>query len=350
VVPNDVQGQKKWKEKISRIHNSLAYLKTMHFWDLFNALKEDCEFYLVHNSNKIWYTSARPLPENAQMVPYYEEGKYDFAILDVDQQIVNPNLGKTKIFKELNKTIQDIPKMVINHGSPVYPEYCKLDDGKMTDADAERIVRNGIKEMVGDMPTVTNSHEAASEREWGWGTPIWHGMNPDDWYDMPKEPRVFTALSPGGCDEYYNREAMNEVSHILGEKYGYKLWWAKVNVDTGHSFDDYRKYLGSSLIYLDTSFRTPMNRARTEAMLSGSCIVQVEGAHDLERFITPGEDMIIVPNNVDVIADMLVDLIENHYKDCIEIGQRGKKTARKIFNYKRYREDWLNFIHKELKI
>ena len=56
---------------------------TMHFYDLFNALKKDCEFYLCYNTNKIWYLNTRPLPKNAHFVAYYEPGKYDFAILDV---------------------------------------------------------------------------------------------------------------------------------------------------------------------------------------------------------------------------------------------------------------------------
>jgi intein/homing endonuclease len=237
----------------------------MHFYDLFNALKDDCEFYLCHNTNKIWYLNTRPLPKNAHFVAYYEPGKYDFAILDVDQQLVNNDIGKRKIYIDLNNLIQDIPKVVINHGTPVYPEYCKM--GDMTYKDSENIVIKEIKNLVGDNPMVVNSYESASEREWGWGTPIWHGMNPKDWVDLPKEPRIFTALSPGGCDNYYNREAMNEVSYILNDKYGYNLWWAKVNVDTGHRFEDYKNFLGASLIYLDTSFRTPMNRARTEAMM-----------------------------------------------------------------------------------
>jgi len=322
----------------------------MHFYDLFNALEKDCEFYVCHNTNKQWYHNSRPLPKNAHPVSYFEKDKYDFAILDVDQQLINPDLGKTKVFVDFNKTVQGLPKVIINHGSPVYPEFFKKDNNQMPNDEAQRQTIEMMKELVGDTPMVLNSFEGSTEREWGWGTPIWHGMNPNDWLDLPKEPRIFTALSPGGCDTYYNREMMNQVSYILEDRYSHKLWWAKVNTDTGHSFDEYRKFLGSSLIYLDTSFRTPMNRARTEAMLSGSCIVQVEGAHDLERFAKPGDNMILVPNDAEQIASILVDLIENQYEDCIAIGKRGKETAKEIFNYKRYRDDWLNFIHSVLKI
>jgi glycosyltransferase involved in cell wall biosynthesis len=198
------------------------------------------------------------------------------------------------------------------------------------------------------MEMIVNSHRAAAPAEWGWGTPIVHGMNPEDWFDLEKEPRVFTALSPGGCDEYYNRECANEVATILKNKYGHELWWAKVNVDTGKSFDFYRKFLGTSLVYFDSSFRTPMNRGRTEAMLSGCCVVQVEGAHDLERFARPGKNMVIVPNRPEEIAATITDLIENRFEETKKIGQEGKKTALEFFTYPRYRADWLEFLKQKI--
>jgi len=320
---------------------------TMHFWDLFNALKDDADFFLAHNSSKKWYLETRPLPENAQYVPYYEKGKYDLAILDVDQQCVNPNLGKTRLYKEMRDLIKDIPVIVINHGSPVYPEFLKIGDGESFKY-AEKKCKRDMRELVGNRTMVLNSHSGATEAEWGWGEPIIHGMNPADWLDLVKEPRVFTALSPAGCDLYYNRERMNELSQVLSTKYGITLWWARVNADTEKSFDTYREFLGKSLIYIDTSVRTPMNRGRTEAMLSGCCVVQVEGAHDLDKFAVNGENMIIVPDNAEEIAKQVNDLLENGYKKCVEIGQAGKQTAIEKFNYTRYRQDWLDLIAKKI--
>ena len=32
----------------------------------------------------------------------------------------------------------------------------------------------------------------------GLGVSDYPGYNPDDWWDLEKEPRIFTALSPGG--------------------------------------------------------------------------------------------------------------------------------------------------------
>lgn len=318
---------------------------SMHQFDMFNALKDDADFYLCHNSNRSWPLEARPVPENVHFVSYYEAGVYDLAILHVDQQLVNEQIGKRKVYVELNEYIQDIPKVVINHGSPVYPEHlCHPAFGCADFEQAEIKCRELIKELIGNNPMVVNSYEAASEREWGWGTPIVHGMNPDDWRDLPKEPRIFTALSPGGCDEYYNRATMQETARILEEKYGWQLWWAKVNVKTDKSFDFYRDFLGGSLLYLDTSIRTPMNRGRTEAMLSGCCVLQVEGAHDLDRFAKDGVNMIVVPNNPEIIAERAVQILEGEYKRAVEIGQAGRQTAIEMFGRERYRQDWLTLI------
>lgn len=333
------------------IHNKLKVVCTtwhvMHFWDLFNALKEDANFYLIHNNHRSWkdkrFLACRPIPENATFVPYYEKGKYDLAILDVDQQLVNPELGKTQMMKELKEEIEgDIPIIFINHGSPVYPEFLKRDS--MTEKDAQKKCIKIIKEFIGEHIMVVNSYTAATEKEWGWGYPIWHGLDMKEWYCLPKEPRIFTALSPGGCDTYYNRECAVEVMRILEENYGYKMFWAKVNVKFD-ILDEYKQFLGSSLLYFDPSFRTPMNRARTEAMLSGCCVIQVENAHDLDKFAKDGENMVIVPNNPKEITKIIVNFLQKNYKKAFKIGQNCRETAIKLFDREKYRINWLKLIN-----
>lgn len=327
----------------------------MHWHDMFNALKDDAHFYLIDNPAKEWrreeYLASRPIPDNVTFVPYYEKGKYDFAILNVDQQCINPKLGKSQVVRELDENIQDIPKVFINHATPVYPEFV-MEEG-MTKQEAEKVVIEKIKEIVKDNIMVVNSYKAVEE--WGWGNPIWHGINSDEWVPMLKEPRVATAVSPGGCDEYYNRMVMNRVAQTLPEQNGHILWWAKNNTsklfrmgDTYTKAENYKNFLGQSLIYFDGTFRTPMNRGRTEAMLSGCCVVQVEGAHDLERFAKDGENIILVPNDVEKIVNKLNVLLESEYEKCIEIGKNARQTAIKHFNYKRYRSDWLSLINNKI--
>ena len=122
-------------------------------------------------------------------------------------------------------------------------------------------------------------------------------MDVDEWQDLTKEPMVVSAISAGGLSEYYNRMMFDETMRVLQEQYSITLRFARVNVDTQKSFEYYKDFLGRALVYFDPSIRTPMNRARTEAMLSGSCVVQVEGAHDLDRFAKPDENMVLLENN-----------------------------------------------------
>lgn len=319
-----------------------------HQWDMINALKNDCEFYFGLNVKRHWLISQRPLPQNLNFVTHYEKGKYDIAILHVDQTSVVSSSQKHMIFKHFNETITDVPKIILNHGTPVCEQ--QIDDinlgltEKETDMECIRLMR----EMIGENVMVVNSHAAASEKEWGFGHPVIHGMDPNEWQDLTKEPRVFTALSAYGLSRYYNRECIGETAEELYEKYGHMLHYAKINVNVGKTPEEYKKYLGKSLIYLDTSFRTPMNRARTEAFLSGCCVVQVEGAHDLELWAKGGENIIIVPNNPAEIARVVADLLDNGYDRAVKIGQEGKKMAMREFSRERYRLDWLKLLNRVL--
>lgn len=330
----------------------------MHYYDLINALKDHANFTLIPNNNRSWrderFLALRPIPANLKFAPYYEKGKYDFAILGIDQQCVNQDLGKSKVYLELNAEIQDIPKVVINHGSPVYPEF--LTDSDTNAAEAEVKCRMIVRGLVGKNPMVVNSQTAASEKEWGWGTPIWHGMDSTEWVrEYTKEPRVVTALSPAGTDAYYNRACMNDTGAELKRLYGYELQWARVSMyalKTDQSWDNYRKFLGQGLVYLDTSIRTPMNRARTEAMLAGCAIVQVDGAHDLDVETSMGtmrDKFIIVPNNPLAIAERIHELL-NDPATAKRYGQLAREFAQNVFTRERYKNSWLDFIKMTLDL
>jgi hypothetical protein len=315
-----------------------------HQWDMIRALREDCEFYYCLTVFTNWNASRRPLPSEINFVTHYEPGKYDVAILHIDQGVVTPNSQKTMIYKHFNSIITDIPKIVLNHGTPVFSEYFSAIGLSLSDEKAEQFCIDTIRKLVSENVMVVNSYTAASDKEWGFGVPIIHGMDANEWYDLPKEPRAFTALSPAGFDKYYNRECMNDVYDILKNRYGHNLYYARKNIDFGNSPESYKRYLGKSLLYVDTSIRTPMNRARTEAFLSGCCIIQVEGAHDLERWAKNGENIILVPNDPQEIAKVIAELLHTGYQKAIQIGRKGKEMAIKEFNPERYRKDWLQLL------
>jgi len=303
-----------------------------HCAHIYELVKLPYEFGMMVNSRRVWAYNSRPIPGNVELVPYYEPGKYDLAILNVDQQCAHPDIGKGILYRELNELIQDIPKIVINHGSPVWPEWFAKD----------KIVKK-IKEIIGANQMVVNSYRAAEE--WGWGRPIIHGLDPDEWFDLPKEARIVTAVSPAGLDTYYNRELFRQTCDILKHQ-GIKIIEFRMDI-VFKDWKEYRDFLGRSLIYLDYSKDTPLNRARTEAMLSGCCVVTVAG-HDTERFIKDGENAMLVKNNPNHVAQVLGELIAD-YDRCVRIGQAGKEMAKEYFSKEQYQNNWIQLINETIE-
>lgn len=309
------------------------------------AKKYPVKFSYLRNNVRRWSEySARPepttwlTPDQFEWVDTYEPGKYDLAILHVDQQHVDPAIGKGQLYRDLNSVIKDIPKMVINHGTPMwdekYTEDYVINGGDVIDGKGTHRL-DGMKNLIGDNFMVVNSYEAVNR--WGWGYPLIHGMDTDEWVDLPKEPRVTIALSPGGLDKYYNRYLLASIKGDVWEKTGIRVM--QVTVDyTAKNWNDYRNYLGSSLIYVNPTLDSPMPRARTEAMLSGCCVL-TSRYHGADEFIDHGKDGFIVPDNPLSYAEAINQLINHNYQEAIAIGQRGKQKAQKLFNVERYLDD-----------
>jgi glycosyltransferase involved in cell wall biosynthesis len=271
------------------------------------------------------------------MVPHYEAGKYDFALLHLDQQCLADNLlerGKGSLYRELNETIQDIPKIVLMHGTPFYPEHFATQQEMIDKA----------KELIGDNFVITNSKAAAEQ--WGFGYPIWHGMDPKEWYDLPKEPRVVTMIGPAGLDWYYDRNFLKAVKDYLEEE---GIMHCHITADwAANNWEEYRQFLGRSLLYFNPTRESPMPRARTEAMLSGSCVLTTPN-QDADQFIKDGDNGFIIPRNPKKVVELIKSLMKD-YDLALKIGQAGKKTAIETFSHKRFEDDWKKMIQLALKI
>lgn len=319
------------------------------------AKKYPIKFHYLENNVRRWSKySARPEPttwlskDEFEWVTYYEPGKYDLAILHVDQQHTDPRIGKGWLYNDLNDIIQDIPKIVVNHGTPMWDEYY-TEDIVINGGEAQtmkgpvRIV--GMKEKIGDNFMIVNSYEAVER--WGWGYPIIHGLDKDEWFDLPKEPRVVLSLSPGGLDKYYNRTLITAIKSAVKERTGLDVMHIQVNIKFEEdNFNQYREFIGSSLISIVPFKDSPMPRSRTEAMLSGACVL-TSRYHGAEDFIEHGVDGFIVPDNPLSYANAIYHLINGSYKDAVEIGQRAKAKAQKLFDIDRYHKD-LNFVINEV--
>lgn len=286
------------------------------------------------------------------LVPHYEKGKYDLAILHLDQQCLEESLwdrGKGSLYRELNEVITDIPKVVIMHGTPYYPEvfecditeenYSQLGFTKDQIGMSSKLI-NTFKEIAGNNTVICNSNQAV--KQWGIGSSIIHGMDPKEWWDLPKEPRVITMISPGGLDKYYDRVFLGAVKEELAER---NISLCHITVDAQFkNWDEYRDFMGRSLIYFNPTKESPMPRARTEAMLSGCCVLTTPH-QDADTFIEHGKNGFIVKRNPAEVADMIEELIHD-YKLAVKIGQEGKKTAMERFSMERYQKDWADLIYK----
>jgi len=189
---------------------------------------------------------------------------------------------------------------------------------------------------------IVNSYEAVNR--WGWGYPIIHGIDPDEWdSSLPKEARVVMSLSPGGLDKYYNRSLITAMKSDVSEMVGTNLTHFNVNYDPKDGYD-YKQFFGSSLLHTYPFRDSPMPRARTEAMMSG-CVVLSSKHHNADEFIEQGVNGFILPDNPMSYAETIKQLMNYNYKECIEIGQRARETAIEYFHIDRFLEDWWELLN-----
>lgn len=302
-----------------------------HQYSLITAFPE-INFYYIKYRARQWNEESRPVPKNLFFVEHYEPGIYDFAILHLDQQCLYGD-RKGEPYRMMNEIIQDIPKIVINHGTPHF-----------LNKDTEEL-KEQMRKEVGDNYMIVNCEQAA--REWGFGKTIIHGISPTDFCPAKeKVNRIITTISPNhnpekdGWREYYNRYFFRDV---------------KEKVDIVHigndikfsSYEEYRKYLGESLVYFNPTKHSPMPRSRTEAMLAGACIVSTP-FHDWEKYIENGKNgFIISGDDVEEAVEILKWLQRNPTK-AQEIGEAGRRTAMYHFSPERYRRDWQEVIKRVL--
>lgn len=333
---------------VNHLSNQYEMLKLAEHYDV--------EFTYLRNNVRRWsryHQSMRPWPDHLKWADYYQPGKYDLAILHVDQQHVNPDIGKGHIYEQMNEVIQDIPKIVINHGTPMYPEMYEEDivinGGEFHTPKGVKHIK-GMKEKIGDNFMIVNSYDSVDR--WGWGYPLIHGMEEKEWFDLPKEPRAVIQLSPGGLDRYYNRELLSHIKVQVMDKMGGMLkhvsvdpvFWGQAKAP--YDWQEYREYIGKSLLYINMTKDSPMPRSRTEAMFSGCCVLTSK-YHNADEFIEHGKNGFIVPDNPYSYAEAIAQLINYNYKEAVEIGKAGRETAKKVFSLDAYLKE-LYFIVSEV--
>ncbi len=307
----------------------------------------DVEFTYLQNNVRRWgRNSHRQQPDHLNWASYYEPGKYDVAILSVDQQCVDPQIGKGHLYRHLNEVIQDIPKIVINHGTPMwderYTEDIVINGGEILDSKGKPRHIDGMKQLVGDNFMIVNSYESVNR--WGWGYPLIHGMTQNDWLDLPKEPLVVLPLSPAGLDKYYNRQLISHIKEGLPDRVGLEVLHTNVNYAVV-DWQDYKETIGRALVTIFPFKDSPMPRSRTEAMLSGSCVLSSR-YHNADEFIKTGKNGFIMPDNPLSYIETIDQLVNHNFREAELIGQAGKKTALEYFTEERYQADLYEILTK----
>lgn len=323
------------------------------------------------------------MPPNLRQVEDFVKGYYDFALLHIDQQSIyehgrGNSVDKGRLFLELKRRIQtedpDLPIVVINHMTPFHDQY----------ETHETVAK--IKELVEGCIVINNSYTAADQ--WGFGETITHGLHAEEWGFDPevleetgrrvapvKEPRAVIVMSGGGMAKAYRREFANAVVKRLQEK-EVPIEWIGVTRKQFPDFNGYRDYLARSLVFFFPAWQSPRPRSRTEAMLSGCCIVTTP-YHDADTFIDSGalkqkqENGRIVEehleyddktngfltsiekptdprviDNPDYTADLIRHLVIDKPELAREIGKRGQEYARKHFNHEHFEKQWEDFLKK----
>ena len=247
---------------------------------------------------RVNYDHLRPeLEKMFQWVTYYEEGRYDAAILHLDLDFIEPlkkALSRRRIYEELDGLIRHIPKIVIVHGSCV---------------ETESRARE-VRELIGDNYAVVSSDAVAEQL--GTGHVIAAGVISDDWYDLTKEPRIVTncvrVTSLGVAVIESLREALEKRNIdlcVIGIDFVPKTW------------EEYRDFLGRSLIYVAPPACS--ERPKLEAMLSGCCVLA-------------GEPLKIA----NLIEELIIDP-----ESAIAMGRAAKTAATRCYDWTRYSLEWL---------
>ena len=125
------------------------------------AKKYPVKFFYIENNVRRWSKyGGRPEPttwlskDEFEWITHYDPGKYDVAIMRNDQQHVDPMIGKGQLYRALDQVIQDIPKITVCHGTPMWDEQFTEDIVKFG---GEAITKRGMRKIDGMKQLVKNS-------------------------------------------------------------------------------------------------------------------------------------------------------------------------------------------------
>jgi glycosyltransferase involved in cell wall biosynthesis len=303
-----------------------------------------------------WDYSMRPLPKNANYVHVDQalKNKYDLIILHFDENGLpprHPHLGNDwgKAFRFLKENFKEIPKISICHGTPQHVHQGDISK-EILNVEVYEDRRIQMVEYMKDIMVICNSNQA--REEWGFhkSKTIWHGFDPNKFVTGTNRlgilaPKFRSVRSrPHYRGFYIQRDVVNllpENIKINSTEVEDPVMTQDINIYANNKFNNYINTINKYSVYLNTTWRSPMPRARGEAMMCGLSTVNCIN-HDADMFIKHGENGFL-SNDPEEIKDILVWLMNNPDKSK-KLGLNSRETAIKEFNIERFLNDWKNTI------
>ncbi len=306
----------------------------------------------------VWNYEERPLRENVRFADIHsiQPDNFDLAILHFDENVLHPEncngiLGSDwgNNFKYFVEHLR-LPKIAICHGTPqFYGQYKSSCDPEKLGQIIESS-RSALVNYLGNTLVILNSHQAMREWKFNNSKVIWHGFDPTE-FPPARYDRGILSLGRSMAERPYYRglEFFNKVSAELPIELrpsslqvdGPVIYAKASNEYAKLKFRNYVDAMRDYSIYFNPTLRSPMPRARGEAMLCGLVPVSCQN-HDVEQFIIQSENG-FYSNSPSEIAEFLKYLAKNPHK-IREIGSRARATAMDLFNHDRYLSNWSDVI------
>lgn len=295
----------------------------------------DTEFYYLAVGHRGWDVHIRPRPTNFKgFVPVEDCPRPDLVLCHLDNWCDDRVPLRATPYRIVNLVASrlwpDVPRVVIMHGSP-------------DDADNRFKILRLLDNTPGGPPfMVCNSQQAY--HEWGLGPErsraIIHGYTVDEFFsERTRRLEVITVCTGGNISREYHGIPLLE--RIQREVPVTRIGGRSADIAKMSSYLQFRQYLASALIYLHTGQRSPMPGARSEAMLSGCCVVSTDN-HDAGAYIRHGHTGFL-SNNAGALIDTLAMLLRDP-RTAYEIGRNGREAAREFFDSRRFASDWLKLF------
>lgn len=308
-----------------------------------------------------WDLRQRPLPGNASFISKasVRPADYDLAIVHFDENVLSPENSNGVLgpywghaFRYLMAQA-GVPKIAICHGTPQFhgqytPGYAKPDLLQVIEPERRKLVEY-LKETL----VICNSHQA--QAEWGFhrSKVIWHGFDPTEFPPATYEKGILSPLGPAvstrphyrGYDLYKQVFADFPAEHApstLSVPDPSPLYAG--NVFAIWKFRNYVDEIRRYAVYFNPTLRSPMPRARGEAMMCGLVTVSADN-HDVDRFIRNGANGFYA-REAGELREHLLYLCRNP-DVARRMGMEGRRTALKAFHMDRYLEEWRETIAQE---